>query len=114
DSYEPVIKTQAANDGITITDTESFDIAAVDVTTQMRKLRDSGADGLVILSVGAVVGHVYDALHSIGWAPKTVGTYSLLYSGRTSLTDLAPNTFFPCGVGVEQGQAPDPGPLSVV
>lgn len=114
DSYEPVIRKQAQAEGLTITDTESFDIAAVDVTTQMRKLHDSGANGLAILSTGAVVGHVYEALRAIGWRPPIVGTYSLLYSGRTSLGDLAKTTFFSCGVGVPEGQQPDPQFLRLV
>lgn len=114
DSYEPVIRKQAAADGITITDTQSFDIGAVDVTTQMRKLRDTGANGLTILSVGAVVGHVYDALKAIGWTPPIVGTYSLLYSGTTSLGNLAKTTFFSCGVGIPEGQQPDPQFLQLV
>jgi branched-chain amino acid transport system substrate-binding protein len=109
DSYEPVIRSEALLQNLTITDTKSFAISATDVTTQIRQLKDGGADGLVILSVGAAVGHVYEALKALNWAPKTVGTYSLLYSGRTSLGDLAANTFFSCGIGVANGGTPDPG-----
>jgi branched-chain amino acid transport system substrate-binding protein len=109
DSYEPVIRSEASSSGLAITGTQKFDIAAVDVTTQIRALKDQGADGLAILSVGAAVGHVYEALKAINWTPKTVGTYALLYSGRTSLAALAPNTFFSCGIGVNEGKAPDPG-----
>lgn len=109
DSYEPVIRSEAQTAGLTITDTQKFAISAVDVTTQLRALKDGGADGLVILSVGAVVGHVYEALKALNWSPKTVGTYSLLYSGRTSLGALAANTFFSCGIGVEDGGTPDAG-----
>lgn len=114
DSYLPVIQQQVQTQGISITDTETFAIGATDVKTQISKLKDSGADGLIILSVGAVVGHVYEAMQAIGWSPPTVGTYSLLYSGATSLGPLAKTTFFSCGVGVEQGAAPDPGLLKLV
>jgi branched-chain amino acid transport system substrate-binding protein len=114
DSYEPVIRSEAGKQNLALTDTQKFDIAAVDVTTQMRALKDTGADGLVILSVGAAVGHVYEAMLALNWKPKTVGTYALLYSGRTSLKDLAPTTFFSCGIGVEDGVAPDPGLLAFV
>jgi branched-chain amino acid transport system substrate-binding protein len=114
DSYLPVIQAQVASQGITITDTETFAISATDVKTQIGKLKSSGADGLVILSVGAVVGHVYEAMQALGWSPPTVGTYSLLYSGVTSIGPLAKSTYFSCGVGVDQGTAPDPGLLSLV
>ena len=114
DSYLPVIQAQAQAQGITITDTETFSISATDVKTQISKLKNSGANGLIILSVGAVVGHVYEAMQALGWSPPTVGTYSLLYSGVTSLGSLAKTTFFSCGVGVDQGAAPDPGLLKLV
>jgi branched-chain amino acid transport system substrate-binding protein len=114
DSYLPVIQQQVQSQGITITDTETFSISATDVKTQISKLKDSGADGLIILSVGAVVGHVYEAMQALGWSPPTVGTYSLLYSGVTSLGALAKTTFFSCGVGVDSGAAPDPGLLKLV
>jgi branched-chain amino acid transport system substrate-binding protein len=109
DSYEPALRSEALVQNLTITDTKSFAISATDVTTQLRQLKDGGADGLVILSVGAVVGHVYEALKALNWSPKTVGTYSLLYSGRTSLGALAANTFFSCGIGVADGATPDAG-----
>lgn len=114
DIYEPDVRREAAARGITVTATQTFDVAAVDVTTEMRQLRDSGANGLVVLAVGAVVGHVYEALQAIGWTPPILGTYSLLYSGTTSLGSLARTTFFACGVGVAAGQQPDPGFAALV
>lgn len=114
DAYGPYVMREAKRLGIDVVDTETFDIAAVDVTTQMRKLHDAGADGLVVFASGAVVGHVYEALRSIGWTPPIVGTYSLLYSGTSSLGSLATTTFFSCGVGVAEGQQPDPQLLQLV
>jgi len=114
DPYEPVIRSEASSSGLTVTGTQKLDRDAADVTSDIRALRDQGADGLVILSAGAVVSRVYEALRAINWTPRIVGTYALLYSGTTSLGSLASSTFFSCGIGLKEGTAPDPGLDSAV
>jgi ABC-type branched-subunit amino acid transport system substrate-binding protein len=98
----------AAAAGLPITKRVSYSPTAVDVTTQVRELEASGANGVALLAEGGL-GHVYDAMREVGWTPPIVTTAAAGIVGYSSLGSLAAHAYDNCSVALEPGQQPDPG-----
>jgi branched-chain amino acid transport system substrate-binding protein len=91
-----------------ITATVSYSPTAVDVTTQVRELQASGANGIALLAE-AGLGSVYNAMREIGWTTPTIlTTAAATIVGYTSLGSLASNAYANCTVALKAGQQPDP------
>ena len=107
------LKKSAGPAGETITDTETYQPTAADVTTQVRKLQQSGA-GTMVLFAAAGMGHVYDAMRTVGWKPPIITTAASFFDGYTSLGDLGKTSYSNCAVALEPGAQPDAGMTKVL
>jgi len=85
----------AGTNGITVAGDYTYPLTAVDVSTQVRQAKATGADTVVLLAE-AGLNHVYDAMRQIGWSP-TILTHAVAYAvGYTSLQALGQNTYTFC------------------
>jgi branched-chain amino acid transport system substrate-binding protein len=107
------LKKSVGSAGVHITDTETYQPTSPDVTTQVRKLQSSGAQALVLFAA-AGMGHVYDALRTIGWKPPIVTTAASFFDGYTSLGDLGATSYSNCAVALKPGEQPDAGMTAVL
>ncbi|HZR14961.1 MAG TPA: ABC transporter substrate-binding protein [Acidimicrobiia bacterium] len=107
------LKKSVGKEGVHITDTETYQPTSPDVTTQVRKLQSSGADALVLFAA-AGMGHVYDAMRTVGWKPPIITTAASFFDGYTSLGDLGPTAYSNCAVALQQGEQPDTGMADVL
>jgi branched-chain amino acid transport system substrate-binding protein len=99
--------------GAEITSSQSYQPTAADVTTQVRKLQSSGAQAMVLLAA-AGMGHVYDAMRTIGWKPPIITTAAAFFDGFTSLGDLGRTAYSNCAVALQPGAKPDAGMTKVL
>ncbi|MER7274693.1 ABC transporter substrate-binding protein [Dactylosporangium sp. NPDC000244] len=67
---------------------ESFPSTASDVTAQLSKLRDSGAQSLIVWSYGAPLVAAMSSLNKIGWNPQMSGVLGI---GDPATSELIPN-----------------------
>lgn len=68
------VKKSAADDGLTITRTEMFDPAALNLRTQVQAIKDSGAQGLVTVVYGQAAIVALKARAEIGWQAPIFGS----------------------------------------
>jgi branched-chain amino acid transport system substrate-binding protein len=68
--------------------TESVSATATDVTAQLRSLRSSGADSLIVDAVDPIASTVLQGLSEIGWTPSVVAVTSIPSSA--DLNGLSP------------------------
>jgi branched-chain amino acid transport system substrate-binding protein len=66
-------KQQAQAAGITVSDTESYDATATSVSSQLEKLKASGADTILTDAVGGAIGVVMSGVQALGWKVHVVG-----------------------------------------
>ncbi len=64
-------------DGIKVTANEEYDVAALDMTPQLEKVKATNPDALVIDGYGAPVGYVLQGLQKIGWDVPMIGNGSV-------------------------------------
>lgn len=87
----------AKKNGITIAGDYTYPLDAVDVSTEVRQAKATGATTLVVLAE-AGLNHVYDALREIGWTP-TMYIYPVGYAvGYSDLGSLASHAYGSCYV----------------
>jgi branched-chain amino acid transport system substrate-binding protein len=103
DSLIADLKPAASSIGLTTTGPVTYSPTAVDVTTQVRQLQASGADGVALLAEGGL-GQVYNAFHQIGWSPPIVTTAAAYLVGYSSLGSLAPTTYSNCSISLQSGE----------
>jgi branched-chain amino acid transport system substrate-binding protein len=72
----PVVEPVFAEEGVEITAIERFDLNAVDMSPQVFRARDSGAEGVFIHTVGAPFGRVLVGLRQTGWNVPAYGVGS--------------------------------------
>ena len=60
--------------GLEVVDYEKYDPASNDVTPQLQKLKNAGADVLVISAPGSLLGVVMDGVRDLAWKVPVVGT----------------------------------------
>ena len=94
--------------GLPITTSVSYSPTSVDVTTQVRQLKASGANGVAVFAEGGLQ-YVWTAMKEIGWSPKIVTTAAAYSVGFSALGTLAANAYANCGVALEPGQTSIPG-----
>ncbi len=99
--------------GAEIASSESYQPTAADVTTQVRKVKSSGAQVLVLLAASGM-GHVYDAMRTIGWKPPIITTAAAFFDGFTSLGDLGKTAYSNSAVALKTGSKPDAGMTKVL
>lgn len=66
---------------------ESYDIATVDITPTLLKLRAQGPDHLFVVAFGSPAGHVLNSMDKLGWDIPMVADGGF---GHTNLEPLAP------------------------
>jgi branched-chain amino acid transport system substrate-binding protein len=87
----------AKKNGITVAGDYTYPLDAVDVSTEVRQAKATGATTLVVLAE-AGLNHVYDALREIGWTP-TMYIYPVGYAvGYSDLGSLASHAYGSCYV----------------
>ena len=107
------LKNSVGPAGAEIVSSQSYQPTAADVTTQVRKLQSSGAQALVLLAA-AGMGHVYDAMRTIGWKPPIITTAASFFDGFTSLKDLGKTAYSNCAVALQPGTKPDAGMTKIL
>ncbi len=113
DTLTSDLKTSASKGGAQITSTVSYQPAAADVSTQVRQVQSSGA-GAVVLLAAAGMGHVYDAMRTIGWTPPIITTAASFFSGYSSLGNLGATSYSNCAIALPKGEQPDAGTTAVL
>jgi ABC-type branched-subunit amino acid transport system substrate-binding protein len=113
DALETDLKKSATQSGLQIAKTVAYTSQSTDVTTQVRQLKAAGANGIALLSE-AGMGHVYDALRTVGWKPPIITTAASYFDGFTSLKNLAATTFSNCAIAIHKGQQPDAATTAVL
>jgi branched-chain amino acid transport system substrate-binding protein len=73
--------------GIKITGNEEYDVAALDMTPQLAKLKAGNPDVLLIDAYGAPLGYLLKGITKLGWDVKMIGNTSV---SATSLTTTMP------------------------
>ncbi len=75
--------------GMQIVGRQGLEFKSTDATVQAMKLRDAGAEGLVLCEYGVGVATFAKALNTIGWHPPFTSSWSNIY---TALTMSSPPT----------------------
>lgn len=70
--------------------TEQFPETATDVTAQLNKLKDAGAETVIVWGYGAPLVAVLNGFAKTGWAPPTISAG--LASGESGARDLIPDS----------------------
>jgi branched-chain amino acid transport system substrate-binding protein len=97
----------ASEEGITAIGPVTYSPTAVDVTAQMRQLKSQGATAIAVLSSSGL-GHIYDALRTVGWTPHIYATAVAYTVGYDSLGNLANATVANCNAPLGKGEQLDP------
>ena len=66
---------------------EQYDIATIDLTPTVLKVKAGAPDMLFVQAFGAPAGHVLNSLDKIGWSVPIVGDQGM---GGTNLSSMAP------------------------
>ena len=73
--------------GMEVTGSETYKLDALDVTSQLQRLRDTKPDVLFVQAYGAPAGYVVNGLDKIGWDVPVVGDPSVAASNLPGLVD---------------------------
>ncbi|MGP1615590.1 MAG: ABC transporter substrate-binding protein, partial [Pollutimonas bauzanensis] len=86
--------------GITPVTTEKFGPSDTDMTSQLNKIRASGADTLIVYALADANAHVMRSLDKIGYNPVTLGSWANLSSPflRVAGPDLAKRMIFSASI----------------
>ena len=76
DSLIPIVEEVFPEEGLEISTFERIDVDAVDLTPQMTRARDSGADALFLHTIGAAQGRALVAMEQVQWDAPAYGTGS--------------------------------------
>lgn len=93
--------------GVTLVGPARFTGTAVDVTTQLRQLKDGGADSLLLFPQ-AGFGAVWSGLGTVGWSPP-IYTTPAAYFYTATIGSLAAQTVANCSWPLKAGQTLDSG-----
>jgi ABC-type branched-subunit amino acid transport system substrate-binding protein len=110
-SFASAVSASLQKAGVTITKSVSFAPTAVDLTTEVQQLKDSGAQ----LLIGAnVVDYpaLYSALKAVGWSPKMIVATAAYYDNIAALGSLASSTYAVCNIGTRPGFTYPPAVLA--
>jgi branched-chain amino acid transport system substrate-binding protein len=66
-------KQQIQAAGLTVSDSESYDTTATNVTSQLQKLRASGVTTIMTDAVGQAIGVIMSGVQALGWKVNVVG-----------------------------------------
>lgn len=83
-SFADTVKSDAADQGVTITKSESFAPEATDITAEMQSLRAGGAQVVAAWAAGTTVNTVMKAMQSLGWQADVLGTPTVFTSDVNS------------------------------
>jgi branched-chain amino acid transport system substrate-binding protein len=75
--------------GIQIVGRQGLEFRSTDATVQAMKLREAGAEGLILCEYGVGIATFTKALNTIGWHPRFTSSWSNIY---TALTMSSPPT----------------------
>lgn len=70
--------------GLDVTANEEYDIAALDMSSQLSAIRDTNPDVLVLDAYGAPLGYVLKGLDKLGWDIPVIGNTSVSATGIIS------------------------------
>jgi branched-chain amino acid transport system substrate-binding protein len=86
DAFDPALKAK----GIDVVSTVEFDPTATDISAQLLKAKNAGAQFIVMQAAGTATGTVMRGVQALGWKVPVIGT-----NGSTSVD---PNTIVPAAV----------------
>jgi branched-chain amino acid transport system substrate-binding protein len=66
-------KQQAQAAGIAVSDSESYDATATNVSSQLEKLKASGATAILTDAVGGAIGVIMSGVQALGWKVHVIG-----------------------------------------
>lgn len=92
-----LIEDQLAESGLTLVGTERYEVGAVDLTPQALKLRDGGADAVIMWSLGADGARFALNTDGIGWDVPLLGGRGLLFNIFGELAGEAGNGTYATG-----------------
>jgi ABC-type branched-subunit amino acid transport system substrate-binding protein len=102
----------AKSTGVTITGTQTYQLTATNMTTQLQSLKASGAQA-VALPGETGLGQIYQDLQGMNWSPYLFTEFAGYFVGYTSLGSLSSKTFSTCQTNIPQG-SPIPAPLNTL
>lgn len=106
-------KKSVQSSGVTIVKEVSYQPTAADVSTQVRQLKSSGVQAVVLFAASGM-GHVYDAMRTLGWAPPIVTTAASFFDGYSEMGALGKSAYANCAVALDKGAQPDSGMKQVL
>lgn len=87
---------------------QKFNAAATDVTPQLSKLRESGADAVLTQAAGSAVGAVMRGMRDLGWKAPVIGTNGSVTGDLTKLVPAEVSSQFHAVVfSITMRSAPD-------
>ncbi|MFI4937035.1 MAG: ABC transporter substrate-binding protein [Candidatus Berkiellales bacterium] len=96
---DDLIKNLKKYPDVKIVDTEKFDIGDKDMTAQVTKIKDSGAQAILIWGIGPELAAIKNAMHTLGLNIPYIGGWTLSMSsyidnaGKNADGTLTPQTF---------------------
>ncbi len=85
----------APKHGVTVVKKVVYSQTALDVTSQLREAKNSGATALVVLT-GTGYAKIWDGLRAIGWTPNISTSSGALSDGADSIKNLAAKIVYAC------------------
>lgn len=77
EAYGSAIEAALGESGVSVTANEEYDIAALDMNSQLEKIRSSNPDALVLDAYGAPLGYVLKGIEKLGWDIPIIGNTSV-------------------------------------
>jgi branched-chain amino acid transport system substrate-binding protein len=71
------LERRAKDFGVTITSTQSFKAGDTDMTTQIQKAKDSGAEVIMTYTLAPELAQIFKSADKIGWYPPFYGSWTL-------------------------------------
>ena len=98
----------ASKHGVNVVKQVVYSQTALDVTSQLREAKNSGATALVVLT-GTGYAKIWDGLRAIGWSPAIATSSGAIVDGAASMGALASKIAYACApVTLPANAQPDP------
>jgi branched-chain amino acid transport system substrate-binding protein len=101
-AFASSVSDSITSSGIQVTKSVSFAPTAVDLTTEISQIKDSGAQALMAANTIDYPA-LYSGLKAVGWKPPMIVATAAYYDQITALGDLASTTYATCQVATSPG-----------
>ncbi|RDI26861.1 amino acid/amide ABC transporter substrate-binding protein (HAAT family) [Rhodococcus sp. AG1013] len=89
EAFGKAMDSALSDEGVSMSATEEYDVAALDMTAQLQALKNKGTQALVIDAYGAPLGYLLTSLERLDWHIPLIGNTSV--SGTALIAKPAPD-----------------------